>query len=384
MASGSRHSMGYVPEVTYGLTPATPAFKNLRHTSASLALSKELLESEELRSDRQTTDSRHGAFQVGGDLGFELSYGSYDDLLAALMGGTWTTQFTTGLQSLSATVGTVVRATGSFVTDGFLVGSVVENSGFTIPGNNGRFVVTAVAALILTLTPLQGQTMAVEVAAAGKQVISRASISVGNTRRSFTFERFFSDILPADKPYHRFTGVEVNSLELAIAANAMTTGTFTFIGQNQSTATAIIAGATYPVPTTTAPLDSFSGTLNEGGTTIGVITEIQLNIENSLEPRFVVGSKASLQPSIGRAMVSGQITAYFDDSRLLDKFINETESSIDLSMPDAAGNVHRIFLPRVKYNSGQPDVSGEGPITLSMPFKALRSALAGNTIFIER
>lgn len=384
MANGSRHSMAYVAEVVYGVTPATPAMKALRHTSASLALSKEIVESEELRSDRQTTDSRHGAFQVGGDMGFELSYGSYDDLLQALQGGTWSTAHDTGLTSLSATATTFVRAAGSFVTDGFAVGDIVTASGFATAGNNGRFAVTAVAATILTVTALQGQTMGVDAAAADRQIISRSSVKTGSTRRSFTVERNFGDIAGADKPYHRFTGVEVNSMELQIAANAMTTGTFTFVGQNMVTATAIVAGATYPAATTTSPLDSFTGLLTEAGAAIAVITEITLTVENGLEPRFVVGSKQSLQPSIGRSSVSGQITAYFENSLLLDKFINETESSIDFSMPDAAGNVYRIFLPRIKYNGGQPDVSGEGPVTLSMPFKALRSADAGCTLLIER
>ena len=33
-------------------------------------------------------------------------------------------------------------------------------------------------------------------------------------------QRYFGDILTADKPYHRFTGVEFNTLALAISANA--------------------------------------------------------------------------------------------------------------------------------------------------------------------
>ena len=214
------------------------------------------------------------------------------------------------------------------------------------------------------------------------RVIDR--LKAGVTRRSFTVERFFGDILSADKPYHRFTGVEFNTLSLAINANAMITGTFGVLGQNMTTATAIIAGATYATPTTTSPLDSFTGTLNEAGTPIAVITEIQLNLENGLEARFVVGSKASIRPSIGRSNCSGQITAYFENSLLLDKFINETESSIVFELPDGAGNKYVVTLPRIKYNGGQPDVDGEGPITLSMPFQALLDATTQTNIQIER
>lgn len=386
MANGSRHSMRYVAESTYGTTPATPALKPIRHTGTTLGLSKESLQSEEIRDDRQIADFRHGAYQVGGDVNFELSFASFDDLLEAVLLGTWVpTKTTATADQLAATATTVTRTVGSFVTEGFAVNDVVVNSGFTNAGNNGRFRVSAVVALTLTLTPLDGQTMVVEAAAAGRKVDSlRAILKAGTVRRSFTVERFFGDILTADKPYHRFTGVEFNTLALAISANAMLTGTFGVLGQNMTTATTAIVGATTPAPMTTSPLDSFTGTLNEAGTPIAVITEIQLNVENGLEARFVVGSKASIRPSIGRSNCSGTMTAYFENSLLLDKFINETESNISFELPDGAGNKYVVTLPRIKYNGGQPDVEGEGPVTLSMPFQALLDAATSTNIQIER
>lgn len=385
MANGSRHSMRYVAEATHGVTPATPVFKPIRHVSTTLGLSKESLQSEEIRDDRQIADFRHGAYQVGGDIGIELSYGSFDDLLQATLMGTWTPRATTGLQSLSAAVGSFDRAAGSFITDGFLVNDVVNSSGFATAGNNGRFRVTVVAALSLTVTPLDGQAMAIEAAAANRLVDTmEATLKAGSARRSFTVERYFGDVLAADKPFHRFTGVEFNTLSLSIAANAMVTGSFGVLGKNMTTDTVIIPGATYSDPTTTSPLDSFTGTLSEDGTPIAVITEISLSLENGLEARFVVGSKSSIQPSVGRSNCSGQVTAYFENSVLLEKFINETESGISFTLPDGTGNQYAFTLPRIKYTGGQPDVSGEGPITLSMPFQALVDSVTGTNIIIDR
>lgn len=309
MADGSRHSMRLVAEASYGVTPATPAFTPIRHTGTSLGLSKEALQSEEIRDDRQIADFRHGARQVAGDMSIELSFSSFDTILEALMGGTW----------------------------------------------------------------------AVDTPGAGID-----QLKAGTTRRSFTVERFFGDIASLDKPYHRYTGVEFNTMQLQVNANAMVTGTFGVVGKDMATDTAIIAGATYGTPTTTSPLDSFTGTLEENGIAIAVITEIQLNLDNGLDPRFVVGSKTTIRPSIGRSNISGTITAYFENSLLLDKFINETESSINFALPDGAGNELRFELPRIKYTGGQPDVQGEGPITLSMPFQALLDSATGTNIIIER
>ena len=89
MANGSLHTMAQVAEASYGVTPATPAFKPIRINSTTLGLSKNTFESGELRSDRNTADLRHGTMQVGGDIVSELSFGSFDDQLEALLCGTW-------------------------------------------------------------------------------------------------------------------------------------------------------------------------------------------------------------------------------------------------------------------------------------------------------
>lgn len=302
MADGSRHALRMIPEANYGVTPAAPVWVPIRHTGTTLGLTKESLQSAEIRDDRQITDFRHGAKQVGGDIDVELSYGSFDPILEALLCGTWN--------------GDILKA--------------------------------------------------------------------GVTRRSFTIERYFADILAANKPFHRFTGVEFNSMQLAIAANAIITGKFGVVGKTQVLDTAIIVGSSVAEPSTTEPLDSFTGALKEGGAAVAVVTEIQLNLDNGLDPRFVVGSKETILPSIGRCNVTGQITAYFEDSALVSKFIDEEETSLEFDLPDAAGNNLNFMLPRLKYSGGQPDVAGEGPIMLTMPFQAMRDAAAGSNIVITR
>lgn len=308
MASGSRHSIRYVEEVVRGTTPANPIFKALRQTGVTLGLSKESLQSEEGRTDRMIADVRHGARSVAGDINFELSYGSFDDILAAVLMGAWT------------------------------------------PDGGGLGI---------------------------------DRLKAGVTRKYFTLEREFADLEAGDK-FMRFTGCEFNSMELAINANAMVTGTFGVIGMDMVTAAAAIAGATYPAPLTTAALDSFTGVLEEAGNPIAVITEITASLENGLEPRYVVGSKTSIKPSVGRSNATLNVTAFFEDSTLLTKFVNETESSISFDLPDPAGNILRFTYPRVKYMGGQPDTEGEGPITLSMPVQALLDPVSGTQLYIDR
>jgi hypothetical protein len=305
---GSRHSLYMIQESTYGVTPtSTPAFVHVRNTGTTLALTKNTTESAEIRSDRQISDSRHGARKIGGDLSIELSYGSFDAILEAVLCGTWATD-----------------------------------------------------------SPVAGTDR----------------LKAGTTRRSFTLERIFADA--SDKPYHRFTGVEFDSLQLQVNADAMVKGTLKVIGQDLSLNAASMTGASYGAASTTSPLDSFTGVIKEGGSTVAVVTEVQLTLENALASRFVVGSKTSLSPSIGRSKVSGQVGVYFETVTMLEKFINETESSMEFTLPDGVGNSLKITIPRVKYNGGQPDVKGEGPIMLTMPFIGLLDTTTSTNLIIDR
>lgn len=309
MSDGSAHDLYLVEESAWGVAEATPAFDVIRHVGCTLGMTKNSLQSDEVRKDRQIAGFKLGSRQIGGGIPFELSYGSFDQILEAVLCGTW---------------------------------------------------------------------------AADTPALGTDQLKVGTTRRSFNALRYFSDIQSVDKPYHLFTGVEFSSMSLAISADAKVTGEFTTIGKGQTLSTTEPAGATYNAVTTTDIIDSFTGTLDEGGSAIGVVTELTLNLDNGLESRFVVGSNETIRPSIKRSNVTGQMTVFFENSTLLEKFLNETDSSIQCTLVDLAGNQYDIYVPKIKYTGGQPDVSGDGPITLAMPFQAVYDATAATNFYIER
>ena len=55
-----------------------------------------------------------------------------------------------------------------------------------------------------------------------------------------------------------------------------------------------------------------------------------------------------------------------------------------LTLTDVDGNDYIITIPSVKYNSGQPDVAGEGAITIAMEFIGLYNSSDASQIKIER
>ena len=300
IANGAQHQLHYVAETTYGNTPATPTWKPIPHTGTTLNMSKDAVESEKLRGDRQIEDFRHGNKTIGGDISCELEYEAFDDLLEAVMCGGWDTDV----------------------------------------------------------------------------------LKSGTTRRSFTLEREFNDL--ATPEYHRHTGCEFNSMAVSVAPNQMATATFSIVGKDLTIDTAEVSGSTYSADVGNTPFDSFTGSITEGGSSIATVTAIEFTIENGIEPLFSVGSDTTNRPSIGKSRVTGSLTTYFDSKALYEKFLNETESEIVLTLTDVDGNSYQFDIPRVKYNTGQPDVSGEGAVTISMDFVALYNDADGSQLVITR
>jgi hypothetical protein len=304
-AQGLNQSMAFIAEATYGTTPATPVMKPLRSTGTTLALTKDTIQSEEIRPDRQIADFKHGNKQVGGGVDFELAFTDFDDFLEAVMCGTWDAD--------NPQAG----------TDRLLVGLV---------------------------------------------------------RRSFTIERHFADI----SKYIRYTGAELNEMSLSISPNANVTGSFSVIGKSQDGTNAIVSGATYPDSVGGGPFDSFSGVITEGGSSIATVTQIDFTVANGIEPQFVIGNDSPEFTTFGKSIVTGTVTAYFADVTLLNKFVAETDSSLLFTLTNAAGDVISFNFPKIVYTGGQPDVSGDGPISIALDFQAIVDSTAGSQLVVDR
>jgi Phage tail tube protein len=90
MSDTSRSQLYFAKESTYGVAP-TGAFTALRFTGESLQHNQDTIESAEIRADRQVSDVVRNSISATGDINFELSYGTFDEFLAAALGSAWQT-----------------------------------------------------------------------------------------------------------------------------------------------------------------------------------------------------------------------------------------------------------------------------------------------------
>jgi hypothetical protein len=382
-AAGSEHGMTYCSEATFGTTPTTPTMVDLRHTGTSLVLSKDTFQSAELRNDRQISDFRHGNKRAQGDIDIELSYGEYDSFLEAALCGTWQTAYAPSGTDVKCrkTANQIYSATTTFTK--MVVGDVIYASGFTKTAgiNNAIYVISTAAATCLTLSTVPNAIATTETGTKTVTITRQPSLRAGTEKRSFSVEREFGDI---DR-WARFTGCVVNQMSLSLKPNAIVTGKFSIVGKTATYAT-VSLDASPTASQDNSPLDAFTGAFYEGGTAMGLVTSIDLTLDNSAQANFVVGSPFASNVTLGRSNITGDTSVFFQDMTMLNKFVNETESSLEiyLGAGTSGSESYRIYLPRIKYGSGDNSVSGEGPIEMKMSYQALlHSTLLTNIIITK-
>ena len=383
-AAGVFKQLAYKAESVYGTAPAASAAQSLRRVSSDLSLVKETYTSNEIRSDQQMQDMRHGARRVDGTIQGEISPGTYADFLDAALRRVRTVGASAAAQSItvagSAPNWTVTRAAGSWLTDGFKRGDVVRLTAGAFNGanSNKNLLVTGITATVLTVRVLNATVLVAEgpIATATCAVTGRKNFvpSSGHTNVSFSIEHWFADV-PASE-VHR--GCQPTQVDLQMPATGLATMSIGIRGQDITAA----SGQYFTSPTAasaTGITASVNGLLLVGGVVIAYLTGLTMQIQSPRSGDPVVGNNTVPNLFPGRVLVSGQATAYFEDVTLRDAFINETELEIVVVLTSdntAASHFVAFTLPRVKIN-GSSKSDGEGGLIQTIPFQALLPTTGG-------
>lgn len=210
-------------------------------------------------------------------------------------------------------------------------------------------------------------------------------LKIGTTPKSFTIEDAATDITQ----FRLFTGMTVSSLAVSIRPNQMVTGTFSMVGKNMA-----ISGSSVDAVKTASsnnqPFDAYSGSLkivDAGGVlaSSAIVTGFDFTINNALAPTFVVGASTTPQLEYGMATVEGTITAYFEDASLINRFLNETQTALEVSVDDPTGSSDYTFLfPRVKINGASVPVENPTSRIVTLPFVALYDTTEATNIKLTR
>jgi hypothetical protein len=177
-------------ESVWGTTPATPNLQELRYTGESVNYEIENVTSDEIRSDRMTSDTVQVGQTTSGGIDFELSYGSYDGLMESALYRAFSTANGVGaVNTLTAgatgsgldfafnTGGTITL--GASVVSTFVAGQRIQVAGASTASNNAMYNILDVTGQVLTVSPAPAATVTEQ--ATTQLIGSRNYIAAGAT-----------------------------------------------------------------------------------------------------------------------------------------------------------------------------------------------------------
>ena len=384
-ANAGQTDLAYVLESTYGTTPGGPSMKYLRNVSNGLNAERSVLASRERRADGQVAFVRHGMHRAGGPIECELSWQALKDWIRAALrylttsgrGITTIADASANNLTWAAADDSVTRASGSWVTDGFVVGMKIRYTGAGLNGVSplGVWTISAVTAAKLTF---EENAVVNETLASGAHVFEGEYATNGTTESSFSAERGHTDIAQ----YMIFTGLKINTMSFSFTPDEIPTVSFDTIGADVSISGSRLDAAIDDVDTS-EPLDNYNGDFLEAGVTSAILRAMDCSLSWNRAGLEALGSDEFVDVSAGTFVVTGSVRAYFQNATLYNKFINETASSLMMMCTDPAGNRFYLYFPELKYIGGDIPVGGDDVLEINMPFQAYRDPTRGTTVEIS-
>jgi len=402
MSDANRSQLAYVAETTWGTTPGTGTanLQKLRFTDESLSFNIENIQSNEIRSDRQTTDLIQTGADCSGGISFELSYGALDDLL---VGALWAAQWegvattSTAIITSGATGSNLdfdLNSTANTITLGSALGNnMVSGQWIRLNGSaadDGYHLLTDVTGQVLTVATTPGITTSEILDETDEATIKGSRLRNGTTENPFTIERYHAD----KTQYFSFTGMVPNTLAMTAAANSIMTGTLDFIGKD-ATRGATSVGSTYTAATTADVMNAVSnvGQIMEGATMATIsgvfVSELSFTLNNNVRGLAAIGTLGNVDLGVGTVEVTGTLNTYFENGDLYDKYLAGTETALSFKVEDGStdneGNAYIFTFHRVKFQSDTVNVGGlNSDVMENLTWQAIRDATYGCTIQIDK
>lgn len=232
------------------------------------------------------------------------------------------------------------------------------------------------------------------------------TIATTDPVKSYTIQEVLPHLGGGAGQPHTFSGCVASSLSLSAKEGGIVEVKVAWLGRDMKTDIAA-AVASYPVdddlftfvngsiglegtltPPTTTALASLSGAAANN------IPDFELSVSNNLDTGGynLGGAGRRSRPNVlGKAGITGKITAEYTDNDLRDAYINQTPLPLVLTFahnrvlsgtPSETTAVLQVVLPAVLLKGEVPASKDGSPITLSIDFEAFDNGSAAQPIWI--
>tara|TARA_R100000951_G_scaffold114960_1_gene121511 strand:+ start:3992 stop:5545 length:1554 start_codon:yes stop_codon:yes gene_type:complete len=370
------------------------AFKAMRLTDRNgPSLEVGELTSNEVSANRQETSIRSGFQQVTGQIGFELSYLSQDELIelatadpfadltaAAGNAGNGSATYTASTKTFGALTAQNANDVGQYFLCYF-------DTSFSFIG------LLETTTSVKVVQHLQGEEPEGNLSAGSVTSLDVVGMEISMVRKApMRYSTIVKDY-PEISAAQAFGGCTVNNLSMSVQPGSLATGTADILGieakrmQGQGETAGRfnygedgdfrndVEGNVGSLANTTA-YSPFSSCVAIDNVGTGVVSGFDFTINNNRETIPLLCSAFADNVYEGVANVSGTMTLLFEDEGEYNKFANETESSVIITLSGGAadGSDAMFFhFPRVRYTQPSFEVPANGPVVLTLNFRSLEA-----------
>lgn len=187
--------------------------------------------------------------------------------------------------------------------------------------------------------------------------IKRAALPAG-----MTIEKGFTDLAK----YFVFTGCKPDKVSINVTPRGIVTGSMDIIGKQLSYGTTSLGTATTAAH---SPFVQHEAVNQEGGSN-ATLLNLALSWTNALDPVEAIGSRYIQALTEGKGMCEGSITMMFEDTTTLDKWLNETSSSLKCTFTSSSQSLE-FYMGAVKYfGDAVPKIQNDKGVIVELPFAA--------------
>ncbi|MGX9145940.1 phage tail tube protein [Mesorhizobium sp. 128a] len=318
-----------------GVPASGSGAKVLRQTGGQgIRMTKASIGSKEIRRDGMSTRGRHGLQKTAGSYSHELSIGGFDDILEAVMRGTWSVadlQLDEGdFTSITTGAHTIVFASGSPVSLGVKVGDIWRLTNHSSAANNNiNLRVTGVSSTTVTVA----ETLVVNAVADTDCELTRTGRVLVNpgpgnlVKRYFTVEEYEYDTDQSEVSSDAVWG----SYKLTMAPNGLLTLDTSLVGTGQFDPLASGSSPmfTSPVTSTGVPLAVVEAKVRLGVEDLVALTAFDITVDIKPSSPDVI-SPSPYAPDVfnGSETVMINMTMLRKDLLMLADFVDETPLSL--------------------------------------------------------
>lgn len=358
---GANTAQYYIPEVTPGVTPTSPAWLPLRYTSGVLTTTKDSLVSNELDGSRETSSIRLGSNQLTGEYAIELSARSQDDFLAGALSSTWSGVIASVPHTITVDPALKKYTSVDAITN-IEVGDLIAFTGLT--GNNSKpFIVTAHDGLSVTGDGINYDLTAESAASATLHYPEH--LMTGSQCKTFSILTWFAGECGGSPSYLLSKGVEVSGFSLEMAVNAAVTGSFPMIGTDQEILTALPAGSTFPPQPKPEMFSSVDVSAFNGSAALRLVNTFSITNDNSASPQYELGDDGVSFIEKARAANTFSLAAMLYDMTMYERFLNEEENELTAIL-NRDNDAMSFTLKRAKFTAAPIEIGGPESVTLSI------------------